>query len=188
MTLREIINLYPILNISDDSHGTDKDTVHDYVNGFYEKGFAKYQNSNINLLEIGINAGGSLFLWSKFFTNAKIYGIDIQDRVKPYFKDVNNVQHIFANAYDPNIIDTLPQFDIIIDDGPHTLESQIYCINNYMKKLNDGGIMIIEDIQRIEHIELLKNCLSQDLKSKSYCIDVRNSKGRYDDILFIVEK
>jgi phosphoribosylpyrophosphate synthetase len=37
-------------------------------------------------------------------------------------------------------------FDIIIEDGPHTLESQIFAVQNYTQLLKDGGILIIEDV------------------------------------------
>jgi hypothetical protein len=188
MTLREIINLNPTLNAGDDSVGTDKDTTHNYINGFYEEHFAKYQNNKINLLEIGVNSGGSLFLWSKFFNNGNIYGIELHDRIKPYFKGLHNVRYIFSDAYNDNIISHLPQFDIIIDDGPHTLESQIYCISNYITKLNNGGIMVIEDIQSFDHIDILKYYTPKDSNINSYYIDLRASKNRYDDLLFIIEK
>jgi hypothetical protein len=188
MTLRDIINLNPVLNSGDDSVGTDKDTLHNFINGFYEENFAKYKDKKINLLEIGINAGGSLFLWSRYFDNGNVYGIEINDKVKPYFKGLHNVRYIFSDAYNESTIKHLPQFDIIIDDGPHSLESQKYCVSNYLDKLNDGGIMIIEDIQNFGHIDILKSCVPKDSNLKSYPVDLRATRGRYDDLLFIVEK
>jgi len=187
-TLRQIINLNPVLNAGDDSVGTDKDTIHNFINGFYEENFAKYQDKKINLLEIGINAGGSLFLWSKYFQNGNIYGIEVNDKIQPYFKGLPNIRYIFSDAYNENTIKYLPQFDIIIDDGPHSLESQKYCVSNYINKLNDGGIMIIEDIQSPHHIDILQSCVPKDSNLKSYHADLRATRGRYDDLLFIVEK
>lgn len=188
MTLRQIINLNPILNAGDDTVGTDKDTLHNFIDGFYEENFVKYKDKKINLLEIGINAGGSLFLWSKYFENGNIYGIEVNDKIKPYFKGLPNIRYIFSDAYNENTIKYLPEFDIIIDDGPHSLESQMYCISNYSNKLKNGGIIVVEDIQNPQHIDILKSCVPKDSNFKSYPVDLRYTKGRYDDLLFIVEK
>jgi hypothetical protein len=116
--------------------GTDKNTNHSYIQNFYEQEFSTFQNKNINLLEIGINKGGSLFLWSEFFKNANIYGLDITDKfLLEKYKNINRVNYIFKNAYSKQVSDELPDFDIIIDDGPHTVETQIDCINLYLPKL-----------------------------------------------------
>ena len=188
MTLREIINLNPMLNAGTDAVGTDKDTTHNFINGFYEENFAKYKGKKINLLEIGVNTGGSLFLWSKYFDDGNVYGIEVHNKIKPYFIGPPNIRYIFSDAYNEDTIKYLPQFDIIIDDGPHSLESQKYCVLNYINKLNDGGIMVIEDIQSLDHIDVLKSCLPKDSNFKNYHVDLRSTKDRYDDLLFIVEK
>ena len=84
-------------------------------------------------------------------------------------------------------LDNNIKFDIIIDDGPHTLESMIYIIKNYTQLLNNNGILIIEDVQAIEWCETLYNNVEPSLQKFSYNIDRRHIKGTLDDILFIVE-
>lgn len=41
------------------------------------------------------------------------------------------------------------EFDFLLDDGPHTLESQEKFIELYSSLLSDSGILIIEDMQDI---------------------------------------
>ena len=37
---------------------TDKNTLHNYVKGFYEKYFETYKDAEVNLVEIGVWMGG----------------------------------------------------------------------------------------------------------------------------------
>jgi hypothetical protein len=188
MTLKQILDSRPELHRGNgNDRGTDKNTYHSYIDSFYDKEFARYQDEEINFLEIGIDLGGSAVLWSSFFKKANIYAIDPRNAILK--EDVmQNVNYIFKDAYDLNLIKTLPDFDIVIDDGPHTLESQISCIQNYLKKIKNGGILIIEDIQNIDHFDRLKEFVPNQLKDNIECIDLRNVKNRYDDLMFVVRK
>lgn len=188
MTLKEILDTTPNLNTYD-YIGTDKSTIHDYIDQFYENAFKKYKKyTSPSLLEIGVNAGGSLYLWGKYFTNGKVFGIDIIDNVKDEWKVLENVEYVIQNAYDINFIKSLPQYDIIIDDGPHTLQSQIIFIDNYLNKLNNEGLLVIEDIQDPAHAQILYNRIPEYLKAQSAIIDLRSYKNRYDDLLLVVNK
>lgn len=101
----------------------------------------------------------------------------------------------FENAYDVEFIKNLPNFDIIIDDGPHTLPSQIEAINLYLPKLNKGGVFVIEDIQDDSWfnslIEESKKVSENDLSDVNYeveCLDFRETLGREDDMMFVIKK
>ena len=51
--------------------------------GFYENEFISIRQNEISLLEIGVQNGGSLEIWSKYFSNAKaIVGCDINERCR----------------------------------------------------------------------------------------------------------
>lgn len=188
MSLIDILNSDSNLNHQNHLVGTDKNTIHNYINGFYEKEFAKYKDKKIDLLEIGISSGGSLYLWSKYFTNGIIHGIDVVDVVRPEYKNVPTIKHLFLNAYDINVVNFLPKFDIIIDDGPHSIESQIFFIKYYISKLKDGGVMIVEDVQDESHFEILKNEVPPFLQAGIELVDLRKDKNRYDDLMFILRK
>jgi len=93
------MNLYDII----DNDRTDKNTLHSYLD-IYQTLFNNKKNTAKNILEIGIYRGGSIKLWSEFFINAKIYGIDIID-IDNIFEDVkNNVNITLWNYFVINLI------------------------------------------------------------------------------------
>ena len=79
---------------------------------------------------------------------------------------MDNDRFTYANcdAYDPGNVEEVKKvfpdgFDIIFDDGPHTVESQKKCIEYYLPILKDGGTMFVEDVQKVEDFEELEECL-----------------------------
>jgi hypothetical protein len=60
----------------------------------------------------------------------------------------------------------------------------------YLPKLNEGGIMVLEDVQDTSWFPILIESLPLNLNdSISYeCIDLRENLGRYDDLLFCIRK
>jgi hypothetical protein len=107
------------------------------VSNFYENAFAKYKELPISLLEIGIARGYSLLLWNKYFiNNITICGVDNYNMTSIEVQNNDKIKKIFADAYDSNTANILPSFDVIIDDGPHTLESQEKAIQLYLPKVN----------------------------------------------------
>lgn len=175
--------------------GTDKNTCHSYIEHFYEIEFEKYKNKKVSILEIGIETGGSLKLWKEYFINSKsIVGVDISDdKVDSNYKNIPGVDFYFFDAYDQKNADSFGEFDIIIDDGPHTLESQLNCIELYLSKLKKDGLFIIEDIQHITDFDILiekaktvSENIDNDFEYVVECIDLRDKKGRWDDLIFLI--
>lgn len=177
---------------------TDKGTTHSYL-PLYETLLEPIKNNAKNVLEVGIGDfgiknGGSLLLWRKYFTNATIYGIDILPINRVLDELINDKTiKLFcnSNAYDEGFIlknfkDI--SFDVLLDDGPHTLESQENFLNLYSPLLSENGILIIEDIQKIEWLEYLKNKTPEHLKQYVRTYDLRKNKGRYDDIVFTIDR
>jgi hypothetical protein len=76
----------------------------------------------------------------------------------------------------------------MLDDGPHSLESMKQFIKLYSQIMSDDGILIIEDVQQWEWIEILKNEVPENLKEYIKVYDLRPNKGRYDDIVFTINK
>lgn len=77
---------------------------------------------------------------------------------------------------------------MVLDDGPHTLESMKLCILLYSQVLSDNGILIIEDVQHINWLEELKSVVPEHLKDFIWTYDLRHIKNRYDDIVFVINK
>jgi 2-polyprenyl-3-methyl-5-hydroxy-6-metoxy-1,4-benzoquinol methylase len=128
---------------------SDKELYHQYISHFYDEKFEKFKDKEISILEIGIQYGNSLKLWDEYFTNGKIYAIDIKEYyIHSYSSKVNT---IIGNAYSHQIISFFKDrgilFDIIIDDGPHTVQTQDFFLQNYPSLLKPNQSMIIlEDI------------------------------------------
>lgn len=115
----------------------------------YHRHFDKFLNQQINLLEIGIDQGGSLELWHEYFKDrCNLFAIDINPYALTLKFDFtvdiaigNQTDHQFWTSY----IDNHPKFDIVIDDGGHTMDDQLTTLIHIFPQLNDGGILLVED-------------------------------------------
>ena len=170
-----------------DSTKTDKDTAHTYL-PMYESLLSKYRDTAMRVMEIGVFHGGSILMWQKYFTKAEIHARDVADMPEC----LAGVERVFFHKGDAyNEESTSPEdvkYDVIIDDGPHTLESFVKFINIYLKRLAPGGIAIIEDIQSPDWIPVLYSCLpSNEHRLNSFVIDMRLSKKRHDDLVFVIK-
>ena len=174
---------------------TDKNTVHSYLELYYHLLNSRRETAK-NILEVGIYFGGSIKLWGDFFKNATIYGVDIMQEYEVWeeIKNKNNiVLHTNTNAYNENFVkstflDKNIKFDFMLDDGPHTLESMQQFIKLYSQIMSDDGILIIEDVQSWDWIDILKDSVPDELKKYITVYDLRPNKGRYDDIVFTINK
>lgn len=164
---------------------TDKGIVHSYIS-VYDSLFEPYQERARNVLEIGIEYGGSLRLWRGYFSNALITGIDIRDHLLDLDPRIRTFKR---DAYTHYMVDTLNdrKYDIIIDDGSHKLEDQLFVMKHYIKLLNSPGLLIIEDIQKEEYIYELMDAVPLSLTPYVEAIDLRSLKGRYDDMFIKIE-
>lgn len=179
-----------------DNSKTDKNTVHSYTQ-VYEELFNKKRLTANKVMEIGVQRGGSIKLWNNYFQNAVIYGLEISKNINSYLKKVienKNIRYINGiDAYNKKfyssfISENKNSFDIVIDDGPHTLESMIIFVEKYIDLLKEDGILVVEDVAKIEWIDILKKFIKEEDKKFIKVYDRRNIKGRFDDILFVVDK
>jgi len=142
-----------------EKYGTDK--VSQGYTLYYDESLKHLRNNKINMLEIGIFRGGSILMWNEYFQKGEIYCIDncipnssghllcnqsvldnlnnYSERIHAYDccqKDNIKMENIFSNI----------TFDLIVDDGEHFQEHMLKSFGNLFKKVNSGGIYIIEDI------------------------------------------
>ncbi len=129
-------------------HRTDKCEYHHNYVSFYEILFAPIRDQAERVLEIGVLNGDSVRLWRDFFPRAEIFGIDIIDtsqheteRIHTFIADQANREQL------QRFVDTHGSgFDIIVDDGGHTMEQQQTSFGFLFPHVRPGGIYIIEDI------------------------------------------
>ena len=135
-------------------------------------------------------------MWSDFFTNATVYGLDIIN-INNVWEEIRNKEKIILytstdaynnNFFINNFLNKNIKFDFMLDDGPHTLESMKQFIKLYSQIMTDDGILIIEDIQAWEWIDILKKEVPENLKQFIKIYDLRQNKNRYDDIVFTIDK
>ena len=184
-----------------DDTRTDKNTVHSYLD-LYETLLSKKKNTAENVLEVGIGDfygrgnGGSIMLWHNYFQNARVHALDIQpiNKIWDEIKNKNRIQLYTStdayneNTFKENFLDKNIKCDFMLDDGPHTLESMKTFIQLYSQIMTDDSILIIEDVQSMEWIVHLMQVVPRHLKGFIEIYDLRGNKGRYDDIVFTIDK
>jgi len=171
---------------------TDKNTIHSYLS-IYESLLKNKRITCKNVIEIGVDEGGSIKMWHDYFSNATIYGCDIRDETIMLDEIKNNERiKLFTstNAYDPLFINKIKdiQFDFALDNGDHTLNSMMKFIQLYLPLMKDDGILIIEDVQDITWLDILSSIVPQEYKNNIKTYDLRGIKNRYDDIVFVIDK
>jgi hypothetical protein len=107
----------------------------------YERHFEKYRHRDVTLIEIGIAGGGSLQMWKWYFgPQAKIIGVDVSANTA--FKEEQIECRIFSQR-DVGSLKSLPDADIVIDDGGHRYLDQKPSFDVLYPKTK--GIYLIED-------------------------------------------
>ncbi len=173
-------------NIQDllhDDHDTDKNHEGGHSYGsFYEDLFNQFdQQDELNILELGVQNGGSLRAWKEYFPNAHVYGVDIADsRLEKYKLDdvtyivkdlrlaIKDLEHI--------------KFDIIIDDSDHSENTMAWIAGNYFDLLKPTGVLVFEDVQiPILYIQKIREAMP--ITAKMNLFDLRSIKGRPDDFI-----
>jgi glycosyltransferase involved in cell wall biosynthesis len=117
----------------------------------YDRLFDDYRDKPVRLLEIGIQNGGSLEIWSKYFSNASaLIGCDINPDCARLSYDDPCIVVIVGDANAPNVREQVllhsPQFDIIIDDGSHLSNDIIKSFALYFPRIAENGVFIAEDL------------------------------------------
>lgn len=132
--------------------GSDKHYLHRYTK-YYDELFSPIRQKPIALLEIGVDGGESLKLWSEYFTDPKsrIYGVDIHDKGG----DRGRAKFFLGDATQPNMVfditNEVGKLDVILDDGSHFSEDQKKALELWWPHLKPGGIWITEDCHSSYH-------------------------------------
>jgi len=127
-------------------YNTDKSSKSHNYTKIYDKYLNSIREQKLNILEIGVLNGSSLNMWSEYFPNSQIYGLDINPDCKKYEKD--NIKVIIGSQDDEEFLqkNIKPiKFDLIIDDGSHLSRHQIKSFINLFESLNSDSYYIIED-------------------------------------------
>jgi hypothetical protein len=120
---------------------------HNYTE-LYERLFFPWKDEPIKIFEIGVASGGSLKMWQAYFSQARIFAVDIlpksefdNGRVKTLIADQAKRDQL-QKAIDAAGGD----IHILIDDGGHSMEQQQVSLGFLFKFVRPGGYYVIEDV------------------------------------------
>ncbi|AZO16022.1 glycosyltransferase [Mesorhizobium sp. M2A.F.Ca.ET.043.05.1.1] len=117
----------------------------------YERIFSTYRSLPVRILEIGIQNGGSLEIWAKYFPQAKvILGCDIDQKCGLLSFRNKKISVVVGDAGSESvrkkILERSDEFDIVIDDGSHRSSDVVRAFARYFPHLSDGGVFVAEDL------------------------------------------
>lgn len=160
---------------------TDKGRVHSYI-PLYEELLVGYREAALNVLEIGVGAGGSIDMWREYFEPAQIWAMDIRnlrDRVSP------SVHFCHADSTSAAQVDLAlgtTKFDVVIDDGSHDEHAQVMTWCNLWSRVAPGGLYVIEDVRDLNIAPYLHPA------GRVSIIDMRGISKLQDDVLIMMRK
>lgn len=104
-----------------------------------------------NILEIGVQNGGSLEIWNDIYPDAEnIVGVDTNDSCSRLVFDSEIFTLVIADAGKHEIVqylkDVSNSFDLIVDDGSHQNLDIVSSLVYLLPMLDSNGFYVIEDI------------------------------------------
>ena len=128
-----------------------RNRIHKWAHYFevYDRHFARFRGTPVQLLEIGVDQGGSLQMWKHYFGPlASITGVDINPACKALEEE--QIQILIGDQADPKFLASLaaamPRIDILIDDGGHTMRQQVLTFEILFPCVQPDGLYVCEDL------------------------------------------
>ena len=123
-----------------------------HIRNVFECGIGSNNEDIPGFMGKNASPGASLKVWRDFFPSAHIWGADIDNRV--LFED-ERISTGYLNQLDKSSIENFwqiaskhgeVQFDVMIDDGLHTVDAAINLFLHSVKYLRKDGYYFIEDL------------------------------------------
>lgn len=140
-----MVSLTEIFNANGCDKGTEHGDRHDY-GSFYEMILSPLREEKITLLEYGVLEGASARSWLEYLPLATIYGVDCTLGELDESFEPDPRLHLFEEFGADFIRNTTEEFDVIIDDADHGLDTQCELLSLSWDRLKNGGTYIIEDL------------------------------------------
>lgn len=131
-----------------ESHTGRRTTKWTHYPYYYHRHLQEFIGKPITILEIGVESGGSLQVWKKYFgPQCKVVGIDILEnsmfQEHQIFTECGSQTDI---KFLESVIQKHGRPDIIIDDGSHNQTDILKSFPFLFQYLNEGGYYIVEDL------------------------------------------
>ena len=121
---------------------------HDYLR-HYDYLFQAFRSEKFSLIEFGCLDGASLRMWEKYFPNAQIYGVDLDETAKRH--ETERIHVVIGDATEKKTFDELKsavtQAFIILDDASHAWGDQRRSFELFWDLVAPGGFYVIEDLE-----------------------------------------
>jgi len=174
---------------------TDKGLGHSYINT-YQSIFNKFPGKTIKMLDIGVHAGGSLWLWSNYLESYQLWGMDISAQYiphRPFQQELKDNTNIITrwnrDSTQVSSFEDIPaDFDIIIDDGDHHPDAQFKTFLAAWPKLSDTGIFVIEDIVGEDNVNYLIEKIKEVYSDLKFEVYLGNAPNSGDDNILMITK
>jgi GT2 family glycosyltransferase len=117
----------------------------------YDRLFAPYRRARIRLLEIGVQNGGSLEIWARYFPRARqIVGCDIDPACAALRYEDPRIRVIIGDAGSEAVQQTILRetggLEIVLDDGSHQSRDIVASFSRYFPLLSTNGLYVVEDL------------------------------------------
>jgi hypothetical protein len=114
----------------------------------YDRHLAPYRGSPIRVLEIGVSRGGGLEMLRQYLgAEAHVVGIDIDEAARVLAGPGFEVE--VGDQADAEFLTRVSRkhgpFDVVIDDGGHTMRQQIISVETLFPLLTQGATYLVED-------------------------------------------
>lgn len=172
-------------------HHSDKSTTHNY-NILYSYILGPKRDQELNVLEVGLGTnnpdlvssmgsegtpGASLYSFRDYLPSSKVYGADIDrnilfqsERISTAYVDQMNPAS-FTEMFDSF---GNPEFDLIIDDGLHSIGANLNTLVFTLKHLKKDGWLVVEDIHRPDNWRAIDFIVRQDPRYESFMVKAGN--------------
>lgn len=123
-------------------YNTDKAYFHKFCDDY--ETFLRGKNISV-IVEVGIENGSSLRMWSGYYPDAKVIGIDIcEDKLI----NEGNITSYFGDQSSPKetILPYIHGCDLFIDDGSHLWNHQVNTFEAVFPFMREGSVYIMEDL------------------------------------------
>lgn len=148
-----------------DHFKTDKGSIKHNYTAVYDRYFGPLRlQPGLRLMEIGVACGSSLKMWSKYFSDARILGVDIRPDCANLCRLYPNVKILIQNATHGPVPGV---FDIIIDDGSHVSADIVDAFRHNWPSLRPGGLYVIEDL-KCTHNAQYRSLLPFDIPAERF--------------------
>jgi len=143
----------------------------------YERHLERYRGLPVRVLEIGVYRGGGLEMLRHYLgPDAKLVGIDIDEVARAA---ATGYEVELGDQADPDflrrVVEKHGPFDIVVDDGGHTMRQQVVSVETLFPLLRDDGTYLVEDC----HTSYWPDFADQGSDGKTF---IEWVKARIDDL------